>query len=234
MAIKQFIEKLRSLPEPKRKAIFFTVLGICALALLPFGIWSVKSGLAKLDASSFSFAIPDDLIPKDLSQLVQGGLQEEVAPNETVDWKTYEDKGREFSIKYPKAWETPMVDEGKQEMNFEDRLVINYYENEKALTGGVSFDSWVKFPANGFDASTQEEITIGKDIPAVKVKQSYCNGVPMLTNVVVAGLGTQDAPIYVFRGPVLECGSAKEVVEKEYPEFENIVNLMLSTFNLSK
>ena len=104
--MKAFIGKLRGLPESKRKVIFYAVLAVFGLAMLPFGMWSVKSNFAKLD--SFSLDLPANIVPEGLPAMLPASPPEPVAQeppkDETAGWKTHASAEYGFELKHPEDW----------------------------------------------------------------------------------------------------------------------------------
>ncbi len=239
--MRKFIEKLRALPEGRKKVIFFGVLVVVGLALGSIFLWSAAHTLSNFQMPQV--ALPELNLPANFTgntdTVVPGQEAQPAQPSETADWKQYDNTALGFSLKYPKEWQAPQYDFGLRELTLSGKLAMNAYANQKELVGDVSFDQWINFPANGFDAASKQNIAIGKDaaIKAISVKKSYCNGVPLMVNTVIIGASEDQQntqPVYVFLGPTFDCASKPEVIKKEYPEAEKTFYLILSTLTFNK
>lgn len=131
--VKEFVAKLRSLPENQKKIILFTVIIIVGLIIGFFNIISTKRNISKIGQSLKSFDVlkteilidqssdnnQNNLGNPDVSIPVSGEQSREDELDNTTDnvndvvadqnstvpeLNTYENKKHTFSLQYPKDW----------------------------------------------------------------------------------------------------------------------------------
>ncbi len=238
--IRNFIVKLQALPEAKKKIVFFSVMAIVVLIVGVWGFFATKNNIGKIGESVKNINLPKFDMPQDsgVSMPSVNGSQNQTADSSakdlsTADWKTYANTEYGFEIKYPKDWSEPTYNVQKKEVSFNGIIVIHYYKNEKELTGGIDFNKWIN---ENSVSNSKENIIIpgGAGLSAIKIKKSYCNGVPLLTNEIFTqtnfeSFNPNQEPIYTVTGPIFECGTNKNIIMRDYDNLENIFNGMIST-----
>ncbi len=240
--MKKTIKKIQNLSEPKKMIIFFVVMAIAVVGVGFFGFFSTISSIFKISDSvkSIDFSATDKLAnlqPENTSVVLP--VAPETPKDETANWKTYKNVPYGFEIKYPKDWIEPILDAKKNEVSFNGIIFVNYYKNESEMTGGISFDKWVASPATGFVEDSKESIVFGASYSGIKIKSSYCNSVPFLTNSIFTQSNFESfdpakEPVYNIRGPIFRCGVDKNIIDRDYVDFENIFSNMLSTLKFIK
>ncbi len=241
--MKQFIAKLQALPEPRKKMIFFAIMAVACVAMIFVAITSLEHNVSQFANSIKSINVATSTSSQDSQPLgIQAALPattEAPPPTDaTATWKTYENKDLGFLVKYPNDYPEPSYDAKKKEVRFNDIVRIRYFKNQHELTGGADFETWAASPDSGFVAGSKQYVIIGgaASLSATEFKQSYCNAAPLLTNVVMVSSPQESFdpaqdPVLLITGPVFPCGTSADVLQRDYANFQNIYNYMLSTFN---
>jgi len=101
-----FLEKLRNLPENKKKIILWIIVAILATALGFFWIMGVIDNLQKISNNVSQIKLPEIQTP------ITGIPSAQTQNNQTSEWKTYKNDRYSFEIKYPSDWNFREYDSG--------------------------------------------------------------------------------------------------------------------------
>ncbi len=152
--MRDFIKKLRGLPEIERKIIFFVVMGLAVIIVGYFAFQSMKAAVAGISNSIQSVHVPQILPDVPPSVLTQ-----EAAPDPIATWQTYTNDEVGFSIKYPADF---TVKKYPKLIGADFSPAIGFYAPETPL----SAQDWIakKFAVTVTGASPWRFILPSKDI----------------------------------------------------------------------
>jgi hypothetical protein len=148
-------------------------------------------------------------------------------------WKTYTDVRYGFTVEYPSDWHYVSADIANanavvvfcpatdQSCDSTAGVYMVVYNQQ---TGSQVLDSY-RQQGGGY----KEQNMLLNGYPAVGLQESYCNGVPLITNGIFATKGDYT---YQLEGPMWPCGT--KIVEEDYNNQQSIFNQIASTFTFAK
>jgi hypothetical protein len=101
MNFKNFLEKLRALPDDRKKIILWSVVAVLAIGMGIFWIKGIINSFDKIGQTANQFNLPQVEMPEipDITNLSPDQSQKA-----TEGWKTYKNDQYGFEIKYPDNW----------------------------------------------------------------------------------------------------------------------------------
>jgi hypothetical protein len=104
VSIANIIEKLHSLPEQKKKIIFFPVVIASALVMMVFGVIDTKHNIAKINQGLKGVALPEIDFKGQAQDMPRIDFQGLISKALGSDLSSYENANNGFSLVYPSAW----------------------------------------------------------------------------------------------------------------------------------
>ncbi len=122
--IRDFLEKLRSLPDRQKIIIFFVIMGVAALIAGFVGMRLVIHDFSKLKNVGIPVPLPNVQVPDSLKKL--GKPQDE-----TADWKMYTSESLGFSLEYPLDFtaQDSQVSPGFVQKDGKGALIVRKFDN---------------------------------------------------------------------------------------------------------
>jgi len=221
--VKNFLAKLQSLPEDKKKIILWTIVAILAVIMGYFWVCGTIDKFSKVGLTGKNNEMP--------------GLDESSAPSldildnsETADWRVYKNSKYGFEVNYPKDWllreygtgvAFSPADSGSEAIN------VGFYERG-ANYCQIPFDDYIRIagPAEIQNYTSLNIIDGGISYNGVEMYQARWNYTDS------QGVGQISLPITYIEINEELCGSIEAFLNDN--NYSDVYNKIILTFNLIK
>jgi hypothetical protein len=227
MNIREFIDKLRSLSDQKKKLVILIIVVVLSFAFGFFWIRSATERLNKLSEATKDIKLPEIDLPK--VELPNNQIQ----GTEIADWKTYRNTEYSFEVEYPANWTFRVYNSGVAFRPNEKPNDIDYeFINVSFVARGedyckIPFEDYVK-KAGIYEIQNFESLNEFKELKTVdglKIYQARWNFLSVGDN----GNTKISLPITYFGIDNKNlCGGVEAFLNNE--EYLDIYNKMILTF----
>lgn len=233
---KNYLEKLRNLPDENKKTILWTIVAITGVVMVFIWIGSIMNGIEKIGKETNGVQLPKIEMPAvpalDSLKIMSDSLNSAGVNGE----KLYKNVKYGFEVKYPENWSFREYDSGaafflteKAADNTTGNGAINLgFYKRGADYCKIPFADYVKtagpMEIQNFESVNQlEEGTNGNGLKGYVIQWNYKD---------MQGVEKVSLPITYFEGNSDSCGSFEIFLNDE--NYSDIYKKVISSFNFIK
>ena len=221
--IKNFLEKLRELPEHQKKVILWIIVAILGAVMISF--W-VETALKSFGDIAKSVKVPSIELPK---PSFNTNTVAETQKGETDNWQTYTNKKYNFEIKYPLDWSVRDYGTGAA-ISPKNNVTQDGAVNVEFMARGtdyckIAFADYVKIAGpseiQGYKSiNTINGFALNDNMGMYQITWNYLDS---------SNVGKISLPITYFEEKPEICGDIEVFLNDN--NYSDIYNKIISTFN---